>query len=308
MWAREEALTLEERRARYSKKFVTLDDIPTWSQYFQTNLKNVPPGVAPLYPPDEDLNNRVSIYWGNIVTLELDAIQNAANESLMGGGGIDGAIHAAAGYSLLLECELLNGALAGETKITRGYNLPAKYVLHTVGPRGEKPEILKSCYQSTLDLCAKYNIRSVAFCCVSTGIFGYPLERATLIALETAREWLSQGDNRYKMDRVVFCMFLEKETRVYETWLPVYFPPVEKKEVELCWPWGGWNVDVAGSFNGWQPVRVPWNSETHKHSFQVQLPPGTHQFKFIVDGVWKYDGQQPTTTDPMGNVNNYLTV
>ena len=124
--------------------------------------------------------------------LEVDAIVNAANRSLLGGGGIDGAIHAAAGHGLYQECRTLGGCDTGHTKLTGGHRLPCKHILHTVGPVGENPSALKSCYQTCMELAEKSQIRSVAFCCISTGIYGYPAGPAAKIALTTVRRYLEK--------------------------------------------------------------------------------------------------------------------
>jgi len=159
--------------------------------------------------------------------LEIDAIVNAANESCLGGGGIDGAIHSAAGNMLYEECRTLNGCPTGQTKITRGYDLPSKFVLHTVGPIGQKPKALASCYFTLLDLCKKHSIKTVALCGVSTGIFGYPLVPASRIALQIVREWLETDDNADSIDLVIICTFLQKEKDCYKKLTPEYFPIVE---------------------------------------------------------------------------------
>ncbi len=161
---------------------------------------------------------QIKIVEGDITELEVDAIVNAANSSLLGGGGVDGAIHRAAGPKLLDECRKLGGCPTGEVRLTKGYDLPAKYVIHAVGPvwdgggHGED-ESLANCYRNALQTAIDHKIHSIAFPAISTGIYGFPLKRATEIAVREVREFL---DKHPQIDEVIFCCFDDRTARVYE--------------------------------------------------------------------------------------------
>ena len=178
------------------------------------------------YSVNHELNDKISVFVGDITCLEIDAIVNAANKQLAGGGGVDGAIHSAAGRSLLqAECRSLHGCETGEAKMTGGYNLPARYIIHTVGPVGEKPGLLEKCYRSSLELAVQHGLRSIAFPCISTGVYGYPNDRAAPVAISAVRRFLEL--NPSSLDRVIFCLFLPQDVELYNKLLPVYFPPVK---------------------------------------------------------------------------------
>ncbi|KAF7996030.1 hypothetical protein HCN44_009068 [Aphidius gifuensis] len=217
-------MDINEKRKNYStKNILSVNDIPTWPEYWQTNKDNID-----KYKKSENdkfdmssLANKISIWEGDITTLEIDAIVNAANESLLGGGGVDGAIHRAAGPYLRKECATLKGCQVGEAKITGGYKLPAKYIIHTVGPRGEKPDKLRDCYINSLELAENNEIKTIAFPCISTGVYGYPQQAAAEVAL---RHVLLHLEHHPKISRVIFCLFLSTDKEIYEKLLQKYCP------------------------------------------------------------------------------------
>ena len=167
----------------------------------------------------EKVKNQIHVEQGDITKLDCDGIVNAANRSLLGGGGVDGAIHRAAGPELLAECRTLHGCRTGEAKITKGYRLRAKYIIHTVGPiysgTAEDAAQLTDCYRNSLELAKSYDVHSIAFPAISTGVYGYPLEDATEIAVKTVAQWL-EAHADYAM-QVIFCCFDARTERVYQT-------------------------------------------------------------------------------------------
>jgi len=160
---------------------------------------------------------KIAVIQGDITQQKVDAIANAANTSLLGGGGVDGAIHRAAGPELLVECRQLKGCATGQAKITKGYNLPAKWVIHTVGPiwqggNYQEDELLASCYRSCLAIATQYEIRSIAFPAISTGVYGFPIERAARIAVSEVKKFL---EGNTSVEQVIFVCFGESAYNSY---------------------------------------------------------------------------------------------
>jgi len=169
---------------------------------------------------DQEMN-RIRLYKGDITGLHVDAIVNAANQSLLGGGGVDGAIHRAAGPELLEECRTLNGCRTGEAKVTRGYNLPAKYVIHTVGPvwkggNSNEPELLRQCYENSLKLATQYNLQSIAFPNISTGVYGFPKKEAAQIAINKIKDYISRNNTPLE---IIFAIYDEENYSIYSSLL-----------------------------------------------------------------------------------------
>ncbi|KAJ8405178.1 hypothetical protein AAFF_G00321690 [Aldrovandia affinis] len=214
--------TLLERRALYrTSGFHPLEEIPVWTP------SGLPTDDA-LYPTNVALNPKISIFRGDITKLEIDAIVNAANKTLLGGGGVDGSIHRGAGPLLKKECATLGGCETGQAHITGAYGLPAKHVIHTVGPIaqgtvGERErDSLRNCYRNCLDTAVRHQLRTVAFPCISTGVYGYPPDQAVDVALATVREYLEE--HHAQLDRVIFCVFMKSDEELYQERLPRYFP------------------------------------------------------------------------------------
>ncbi|XP_057559750.1 ADP-ribose glycohydrolase MACROD2 isoform X2 [Hippopotamus amphibius kiboko] len=259
-------MTVEERRKEYVRDYVPLNTIPSWKEEMKGKSQNDEENTQETSQVKKSLSEKVSLYRGDITLLEVDAIVNAANASLLGGGGVDGCIHRAAGPCLLAECRNLNGCETGHAKITCGYDLPAKYVIHTVGPiarghiNGSHKEDLANCYKSSLKLVKENNIRSVAFPCISTGIYGFPNEPAAVIALNTIKEWLAK--DQHEVDRIIFCVFLEVDFKIYKKKMSEFFLADDNEEED---------VDMKEDAEGLEPKD---RSPPHKKS-KAKKPEGS---------------------------------
>ncbi|XP_072933967.1 macro domain-containing protein PG1779-like [Epargyreus clarus] len=227
------ALPLEEKRKLYKASYITLNQVEPWYAFATENksaLEDKKANNEDLtefrklkidLEQNKSLAEKVSIFQGDITKLEVDAIVNAANSKLKAGGGVDGAIHRAAGSLLQDECNTLGGCPTGEARVTGGYNLPAKYVIHTVGPQNGSAPNLQSCYMKSLAYVTQLNLKSIAFPCISTGIYGFPNRLAAHIALNAARKFLEQNKD---MERIIFCTFMPIDVEIYETLMQLYFP------------------------------------------------------------------------------------
>lgn len=227
------ALPIKQSFHRYRPRLRTMADpiplseIPTATLLYK--LRHITPeehSSGGSYAPNASFNDKIALIRADITTLGVDAIVNAANKSLLGGGGVDGAIHRAAGPELLDECETLNGCETGSAKITDGYRLPAKKVIHAVGPiywatkgQGTHATMLAGCYQKSLELAVENGCKSIAFSALSTGVYGYPSREACQVALKTVREFLEKEEGD-KLERIVFCNFMEKDEDAYYRYLP----------------------------------------------------------------------------------------
>ncbi|KAK9333965.1 A1pp-domain-containing protein [Lipomyces starkeyi] len=213
-----------------SRGVLNISDIPALlEEYARHNLPRYPLAV---HPPSALLNRKVSVLRYDITKVAADAIVNAANNRLAGGSGVNGAIHSAAGPQLLEESLTLNGCQTGDAKITKGFMLPAKYIIHAVGPvyhqydKNEADRLLERCYLRSLQVAAENGVNTIAFPSISTGIFGFPITEASAVALNSVRQFLQSAEGM-TLERVIFVLFAGEDEKVYRKTIPKYFPPSE---------------------------------------------------------------------------------
>ncbi|MCJ1360962.1 hypothetical protein MMC16_000057 [Acarospora aff. strigata] len=208
---------------------IPLVEIPTIALLYK--LGRIQPSSSDTIPqPSQSFNNKTSLIHNDITTFHIDSIVNAAKSSLLGGSGVDGAIHKAAGPRLVEECRELDGCKTGDAKITDAYELPCKKVIHTVGPRYKNRNhtaLLQSCYRRSLEVAVENGLKSIAFPAISTGIYEYPNEEAAETTLEEVRRFLESGKGD-GLERIVFCFFKEEDEKAYERLIPQFFPPTEQ--------------------------------------------------------------------------------
>jgi len=265
LWDQEDAMPEEERNKRMSRKVFDYKLIKSWAEDDrQLDARSVPS----FFSSNTQINSRIAIYAGSILNLNVDAICNSTDPFLSGGGGVDYAVHQAAGYwRLAEEMMLLDGCPPGQAEITRGYNLPAKYIIHCVGPSNQNATTLASCYHAALDLAIEHGIRTIAFPCVATGVFGFPIQAAAQIAMQTVRRWLEIGDHISSIDKIIFVMYRPSEEVGYLKWITSVFPlPASLSMQETLDAGDEGKVKAIQQWIGNEELMDPWLSKHLKGS------------------------------------------
>ncbi|OHT14448.1 O-acetyl-ADP-ribose deacetylase MACROD1 [Tritrichomonas foetus] len=226
---------MQAKLARKATPILTLENIQTWEAAAPGILKErIKSEIKEFHTPNSLINSKVSLLCQGVSTnLKVDAIVSPANSHLIPGGGLNGAIFAGAGPKLLKECKKIGYCETGKVVKTSGFELPAKYVIHAVGPIGKsKAKLLAQTYSSILSTIDGTEIRSIVIPCISTGLYGFPPEKAANIALESVRLFLEKKDNIQKTDRIIFIVFTPEESHLYMNLFPSFFPIQELIEAE----------------------------------------------------------------------------
>lgn len=226
IWEEEDAKSDKERRKRYfcGKDYMKINTIEDWPTYLTTHKVAPLPRAEGRVACNDEIARKLAIISGSVAHIEADAILSSVNEWLYMGGGVDGYVRRNAGPKIEQELRLCGSLAVGTCVITRGYDLPAKYVIHGCGPCGPRPKQLAMCYKHALDLAVRHNIRTIGMCGISAGNNGYPLNESARVAIKTVRRWLEIGNNKTKIDKIVFACYMDYEVKVYEKWMQKYFP------------------------------------------------------------------------------------
>ncbi|KAI9805092.1 MAG: hypothetical protein M1825_000926 [Sarcosagium campestre] len=234
-----------------ASKIIFVTEVPTVSLLYKLGRLQQAPTLVSNSSSIRSLNDKIGLLRHDITKLKVDCIVNAANESLLGGGGVDGAIHVAAGRELLAECQKLGGCRSGSAKITNAYKLPCKKIIHAVGPRysmakqtNTHTSLLQGCYRTSLELAVDHGMGSIAFPALSTGIYGYPSLEAARVALGEVSRFL-RTERGQRLEKVVFCNFQMQDVSAYEKLIPEFFPPPSERKAELRQSNGN-TAEVAG--------------------------------------------------------------
>lgn len=227
LWAEEDLIPDETRWARSRAELTDLSTLLSWEA---AGLRSDIPEKYSSFSYSPELNEKVYLWKGAIYSLPIDAVVNSTDDQMSGGGGLDGTLHYFAGhFQLAKELLFLDGCYTGYAEISRGYLLPAKYIIHCAGPMNGDPGLLASCYNQALEMAVEHGIRTLAFPCIATGNFGFPLEASAQLALQTVRRWLELDKNATKIDKIIFVMYLDRELDCYLNWFASAFPTVKSK-------------------------------------------------------------------------------
>lgn len=223
LWEAEEAKEREGGLKKHAVNIVHVDTLVDYVTYCKLRHVDMPP-VLSAFQFNEEINKKIAFWSGNMTLFNADAIVSSASPDLFGDGRLSHVIHTAAGPYLNEECQLIDRCPRGQAVITRGYDLPARYVIHCVGPCNSSPVVLASTYQAALDLVLKHNIKTIVFPCVATGMNAFPVDASAQLVLQLVRRWLEEDDHYKHVDRIIFNLYTAQEERAYGRWVQSAFP------------------------------------------------------------------------------------